>query len=212
MKSLWTLFRTQPLLRESSLIGALVFASFSCFWTTLAFLLHSHYGLGAGVAGTFGVVGAAGATVAPLAGRLADKHGSRWVVSVGMALLAASYLLLWAEEAAHRSTVFHLVALVIGVVVLDMGAQMTQVANQTRIFGLVPSARSRLNTVYMTVYFSGAAAGSALATIAWVHWRWNGVCLLALGLIALAGIVHALGHRDVGDHSKVAPEDVFMEA
>ena len=54
MRSLWTLFRTQPLLRESSVIGALVFASFSCFWTTLAFLLHSHYGLGAGVAGTFG--------------------------------------------------------------------------------------------------------------------------------------------------------------
>jgi predicted MFS family arabinose efflux permease len=212
MKSLWTLFRTQPLLRESSLIGALVFASFSCFWTTLAFLLHSHYGLGAGVAGTFGVVGAAGALVAPLAGRLADKHGSRWVISVGMALLAGSYLLLWGEEAAHRSTAFHLVALVIGVVVLDMGAQMTQVANQTRIFGLVPSARSRLNTVYMTVYFSGAAAGSAFATIAWVHWGWNGVCSLALGLVALAGLAHATGHRDAGDHCKVTPEDVFMEA
>jgi predicted MFS family arabinose efflux permease len=212
MKSLWTLFRTQPLLRESSLIGALVFASFSCFWTTLAFLLHSHYGLGAGVAGTFGVVGAAGALCAPLAGRLADKHGSRWVVSLGMALLAASYLLLWAEESAHRSTAFHLAALVVGVVVLDMGAQMTQVANQTRIFGLVPSARSRLNTVYMTIYFSGAAAGSALATIAWVRWRWNGVCVLALGLIALAGIVHALGCRDVGDHCKATTEDVFMEA
>jgi predicted MFS family arabinose efflux permease len=212
MKSLLTLFRTQPLLRESSLIGALVFASFSCFWTTLAFLLHSHYGLGAGVAGTFGVVGAAGALCAPLAGRLADKHGSRWVVSLGMALLAASYLLLWAEESAHRSTVFHLVALVVGVVVLDMGAQMTQVANQTRIFGLVPSARSRLNTVYMTLYFSGAAAGSALATVAWVHWSWNGVCTLALGLIALAGIVHATGHRGAADHCKATTEDIFMEA
>jgi predicted MFS family arabinose efflux permease len=212
MKSLWTLFRTQPLLRESSIIGALVFASFSCFWTTLAFLLNSHYGLGAGVAGTFGVVGAAGALVAPLAGRLADKHGSRWVVTLGGALLAASYLLLWAEEAAHRSPVFHLAALVVGVVVLDMGAQMTQVANQTRIFGLVPSARSRLNTVYMTVYFSGAAAGSALATIAWVHWGWNGVCILALGLIGLAGICHATGHRDSGDRCKVTQEDVLMEA
>jgi predicted MFS family arabinose efflux permease len=212
MKSLWTLFRTQPLLRESSFVGALVFASFSCFWTTLAFLLHNHYGLGAGVAGTFGVVGAAGAMVASLAGRLADKHGSRWVVSVGIALLAASYLLLWAEEAAHLSMAFHLAALVVGVVVLDMGAQMTQVANQTRIFGLVPSARSRLNTVYMTVYFTGAAAGSALATIAWVHWRWNGVCGLALGLIALAGIYHASGHRDTGDRCKATVEDVLMEA
>ncbi|MEI9978969.1 MAG: MFS transporter [Edaphobacter sp.] len=212
MRSLWTLFRTQPLLRESSVIGALVFASFSCFWTTLAFLLQSHYGLGAGVAGTFGVVGAAGAMVAPLAGRLADKHGSRWVISVGMGLLASSYVLLWAEESAHRATVFHIVMLAIGVVVLDMGAQMTQVANQTRIFGLVPSARSRLNTVYMTVYFSGAAAGSALATIAWVHWQWNGVCLLALGLIGLAALWHATGHRDAGDHSKTTSEDVLMEA
>jgi predicted MFS family arabinose efflux permease len=212
MKSLWTLFRTQPLLRESSLIGALVFASFSCFWTTLAFLLNSHYGLGAGVAGTFGVVGAAGAMVAPLAGRLADKHGSRWVISLGMSLLAASYLLLWGEEAAHRSTIFHLAALIVGVVVLDMGAQMTQVANQTRIFGLVPSARSRLNTVYMTVYFAGAAAGSALATIAWVHWRWNGVCVLALCLVSFAGLSHALGCRDEHDRCKATEEDIFMEA
>jgi predicted MFS family arabinose efflux permease len=212
MRSLWTLFRTQPLLRESSTIGALVFASFSCFWTTLAFLLHSHYGLGAGAAGTFGVVGAAGALVAPLAGRLADKHGSRWVISVGMALLAASYFLLWGAEASHVSRVLHLVALVVGVVLLDMGAQITQVANQTRIFGLVPSARSRINTVYMTVYFTGAAVGSALATIAWVHWRWNGVCGLALGLIALAGVRHATGTRGAGDHSQVSSEDALMEA
>src|SRR6185437_1865383 len=120
MKSLWTLYRTQPLLRESSELGALVFASFSCFWTTLAFMLYSHYGLGAGVAGTFGVVGAAGALVAPIAGRMADKHGSRWVVSVGMSLLAASYLLLWGEESARISMALHIVALVIGVVVLDM--------------------------------------------------------------------------------------------
>jgi predicted MFS family arabinose efflux permease len=211
MKSLWTLFRTQPLLRESCFIGALVFASFSCFWTTLAFALHSHYGLGAGVAGTFGMVGAAGAMVAPLAGRLADKHGPRWVVTVGMALLAASYFLLWGAEAAHVSIFLHLTALVIGVVVLDMGAQMTQVANQTRIFGLVPSARSRTNTVYMTVYFSGAAIGSALATIAWVHWGWNGVCCLALGLIALAGIRHATGCRTAAPCHATA-EDILMEA
>lgn len=212
MKSLWTLFRTQPLLRESSVLGALVFASFSCFWTTLAFVLYSHYGLGAGVAGTFGLVGAAGAMVATVAGRLADKHGSRWVISVGTVVLAASYVLLWGEERAHMSTTLHIVALAVGVIVLDIGAQMTQVANQTRIFGLVPSARSRLNTVYMTVYFTGAAAGSALATVAWVHWRWNGVCYLALGLIGLAGIRHATGLRNEADHCHPTREDVLMEA
>lgn len=195
MRSLWTLFRTQPLLRESSMIGALVFASFSCFWTTLAFVLSSHYGLGPGVAGSFGLIGASGALIAPVAGRLADKRGTRWVITAGISLLTFSYALLWAGERWGHSLAMHLAVLVVGVIVLDMGAQLTQIANQTRIFGLVPSATSRLNTVYMTVYFAGAAVGSALATMAWERWNWDGVCGLAVGFIALAGLRHALGSR-----------------
>ena len=197
MRSLWTLLRTQPLLRESSLIGALIFASFSCFWTTLAFFLSSHYGLGAGFAGSCGLVGAAGALVAPVAGKLADKRGARWVITVGIATLALSYGVLWAGEwmTSGMSLAIRIAVLLAGVVLLDVGAQLTQVGNQTRIFGLVPSARSRLNTVYMTVYFAGAAGGSALSTIAWERWKWNGVCAMALGLIALAGLRHALGSR-----------------
>jgi predicted MFS family arabinose efflux permease len=195
MRSLWTLWRTQPLLRESSMIGALVFASFSCFWTTLAYLLSSHYGLGAGVAGSFGLVGAAGALIAPIAGRLADKRGTRWVLTAGITLLACSYALLWVGERSGLTFALHLAVLLVGVILLDMGAQLTQVGNQTRIFGLVPSARSRLNTVYMTVYFAGAAAGSALSTVAWARWKWDGVCGMALGLIALAGLRHMLGSR-----------------
>jgi predicted MFS family arabinose efflux permease len=195
MRSLWTLWRTQPLLRESSLIGALVFASFSCFWTTLAFLLSSHYGLGAGVAGSFGLIGAAGALVAPVAGRLADKRGTRWVLTAGITTLASSYALLWLGVMANVSVALHIVILLVGVILLDIGAQLTQVANQTRIFGLVPSARSRLNTVYMTVYFAGAAVGSAMSTVAWERWKWDGVCGMALTVIGLAGLRHALGSR-----------------
>jgi predicted MFS family arabinose efflux permease len=197
MRSLWTLVRTQPLLRESCLIGALVFASFSCFWTTLAFFLFSRYGLGAGFAGSCGLVGAAGALIAPVGGRLADKRGTRYVITVGIATLAVSYAVLWAGELVTFGMSFavQIAVLLAGVILLDVGAQLTQVGNQTRIFGLVPSARSRLNTVYMTVYFAGAAGGSALSTIAWEHWKWNGVCAMALGLIALAGLRHAFGSR-----------------
>ncbi len=195
MVSLWTLVRTQPLLRETCLIGALIFASFSCFWTTLAFLLDSHYGLGPGVTGSFGLVGAAGALVAPIAGRLADKRGMRWVLTAGITVLAFSYVLLWAGERSSVSFVAHIAILVVGVILLDVGAQLAQVANQTRIFGLVPSARSRLNTIYMTIYFAGAAVGSALSMVAWGRWKWNGVCGLALGIIALGGLRHAFGSR-----------------
>ena len=206
MESLWTLFRTQPLLRESCVVGALVFASFSCLWTTLAFLLSSRYGLGAGIAGSFGVVGAAGAMIAPMAGRWSDRRGVRWVLTVGIVALALSFVLLWAGEWLRMPFAAHMVALVIGVLVLDIGAQLSQVGNQTRIFGLVPSARSRINTVYMTIYFSGAAIGSAVSAVVWTHYEWDGVCALALSFIALAGLAHALGKRGAAVPSLSADE------
>lgn len=193
MKSLWTLARTEPLLREAGMVGGLVFASFSCFWTTLAFLLQAHYGMGPGVAGTFGAVGAAGALTAPFAGRLADKRGTRYVVTAAGAVLTLSYLVLWLSERAHETVPMHMLGLVIGVIVLDVGAQMMQVANQTRIFGLGAQARSRLNTIYMTMYFVGGALGSALATLAWSRWQWDGVCVLELAFLAAAFVRHMTG-------------------
>ena len=200
LRSLLTLFRTQPLLRESGVIGGLTFAAFSCFWTTLAFLLHAHYGLGPGVAGSFGVVGAAGALVAPFAGRLTDRRGTRYVITFAGALITASFVWLWLTERLHANFVLHLAGLVFGVIALDAGTQMMQVANQTRIFGLDPGARSRLNTLYMTIYFVGGALGSALASIAWVRDGWTGVCALAVGFMLCAGLVHAMGpSRRVAD-------------
>lgn len=201
LRSLWTMFRNLPVLRESGMIGALVFAAFSCFWTTLAFVLHAHYGLGPGVAGTFGVVGAAGALVAPFAGRLADRRGTRYVITIAGAAITASFAWLWLSERLPVGTAMHLAGLVVGVIALDAGTQMMQVANQTRIFGLDPGARSRLNTVYMTMYFIGGALGSALASLAWARFEWTGVCALAAGLMVGAGLVHAVGpsrsHADV---------------
>ncbi len=200
MRSLWTIFRTQPLLRESAVIGGLTFAAFSCFWTTLAFLLYADYGLGPGVAGTFGVVGAAGALVAPLAGRLADRHGTRYVITIAGAAVTTSFVWLWLQEKVHASVPLHLLAMVIGVIALDGGTQMMQVGNQTRIFGLDPGARSRLNTIYMTVYFVGGALGSALSSLVWERYAWTGVCALAAGLMVCTGLVHAFGaSRRVAD-------------
>lgn len=196
MVSLWTLFRKQVLLRESCAIGALAFASFSCFWTTFVFLLQSHYNLGSGAAGTFGLVGAAGAFVAPFAGRKCDVLGSRYGLTVGIATLATSYMILWGGEAVSMPRFVHFTILIVGIVVLDVGAQITQVANQTRIFGLVPSARSRVNTVYMTIYFSGGALGSWLSSKVWTRWQCNGVFSIALCFTALAAICHATGLKD----------------
>jgi predicted MFS family arabinose efflux permease len=203
MQSLWTLFRTEPLLREAGILGALSFGSFSCFWTTLAYLLDSHYKMGPGVAGTFGIVGAAGALVAPFAGWLADKRGTRFVVTVAGGTLTGSFLWLWWTEKWHVSTPWHMVGMVIGVVALDLGQQMMQVGNQTRIFGLGSQVRSRLNTIYMVMYFMGGALGSALSGWAWWRWGWNGVCVLALIFIAAAGLRHITGYSRTHEEVKM---------
>ncbi|MBB6143165.1 putative MFS family arabinose efflux permease [Silvibacterium bohemicum] len=190
LRSLWTLIRTQPLLRESAVLGGLVFAAFSAFWTTLVFLLGSkHYHLGAGTAGSFGVLGATGALIAPIAGRIADRRGSRTVVTLGLSLLTLGFCTLWLLG-------YHIMGLVLGVIVLDLGTQATQIANQTRIFGLEPGARGRINTIYMMIYFLGGSLGSLFSTIAWAHWGWSGVCALGLGLLGLAALRHATGVRD----------------
>ncbi len=193
LKSLWTLVRTQPLLVESATVGGLVFAAFSCFWTTLVFLLGSnHYHLGAGVAGSFGILGAIGASVAPIAGRLADRHGSRWVISVALVLLMLSWICCWIVG-------YHMAGLVAAVLIMDAGAQTSQVGNQTRIFSLAHcpgtafGARSRINTVYMTTYFCFGALGSFLSAHAWERWQWPGVCGLALLLLGLALARHLYG-------------------
>ncbi len=203
MRSLWTLLVSEPLLREAAVLGALSFGAFNCFWTTLAYLLDSHYGMGPGVAGTFGLVGAAGALIAPFAGWLADKRGTRFVVTVAGATLTGSFVWLWWTERWRVSTTWHMAALVAGVVMLDLGQQMMQVGNQTRIFGLGSQVRSRLNTIYMTIYFAGGAAGSALAGWAWWRWGWNGVCMLALVLISAMGIRHVTGYSRTHEEARV---------
>jgi predicted MFS family arabinose efflux permease len=189
LRSLLRLVAEQPVLREAAAVGFLAFAAFSSFWTNLTFLLGTpHYRMGAGVAGSFGVIGAAGALAATFAGRHADRRGARWVVGLGLGMVAAGYMVLWAAG-------YHMTGLVVGVIVLDIGQQTLQIGNQTRIFSLVEGARSRVNTIYMIVYFLGGAAGSALSTAAWVRWQWNGVCALAITLLAVAGVRHVFGRR-----------------
>ena len=197
--SLWTLVVEHPVLREASAVGALLFAAFSSFWTNLAFLLGTpHYRLGAGAAGSFGVLGAAGALAASFAGRVADRKGARWVVAMGLGMQVAAFVVMWVAG-------YHMAGLIVGVIVLDIGQQSMHIGNQTRIFSLVEGARSRINTVYMIVFFLGGALGSAASAAAWGRWQWNGVCALALGFLALAAVFLARGAmREKQEASRVA--------
>ena len=183
MRSMWQLVRGIPKLRQVSLVAGLFFASFTAFWTTLVFFLQTPpYHYGAQAAGLFGLVGATGAAVAGISGRLADTRGPRFVISIALAIVLAAYAVFW-------SLGVYLWGLVLGVVLLDVGVQSAQVANQTRVLGLKPEARNRVNTVYMICYFSGGSLGSALGTWAWSHWQWPGLCATGILLMLMATVL-----------------------
>jgi predicted MFS family arabinose efflux permease len=190
MRSLWHLFRAERVLREASAVGALMFAAFSAFWATLTlYLAGPAYHLGAEAAGLFGLVGIAGALAAPLAGRLADRGGPRRTVGIAIVTAFLAYVVF---ALAGQS----LWGLAVGVLLLDLGAQGALVSNQSRIYALRPESRSRVNTVFMVIYFIGGSAGSALGVLAWSYGGWLAVSGIGLALAVLAFAIHALGRRD----------------
>ena len=190
LRSLGHLARTEPVLRLHALLGALTFGAFSVFWSTLALYLQSlperH---GPQVAGLFGVVGVAGALIAPLVGRYADTRGDRRINALGIGVLLLSFAVMWPLGR-------WLWGIALGVVLLDLGAQANHISNQTRVYALRPEARSRLNTLYMVTYFAGGAGGSWLGTTAWTHAGWAGVCVAGVTLCVLALLALGVSRRE----------------
>ena len=182
LASVLEIARAEPVLRWRAVYGALSFAAFSVLWTTLAFLLSGpHYGYGEATIGLFGLVGAAGATAATLAGRLSDRGWKNRQTGLSSLLLLLSYLFIWRGATS-------LGALLVGIVVLDIGSQALHITNQGEIYRLQPEARSRINAFYMMSCFIGAAVGSATAAFAYGTHGWDGVCLLGAGF-GLASLV-----------------------
>lgn len=189
LRSLPGLVRRHPPLRTAALVSGCAFASFSAFWTTLAFHLAAPpLGLGSAAAGAFGLVGAVGALAASVVGRLTDRGAPGSAVRWGLLIGLAGWLVL----GAWGGSVLGLAA---GVIVLDLGMQGTHVPNQALVFGLDPAARGRLNALYMVTAFVGAAAGSAAGAAAWAHGRWPGVVALGGACLLLAAAASAHGRR-----------------
>jgi predicted MFS family arabinose efflux permease len=171
LRSVWRLVVEEPVLRQRMAIGALTMASFSGLWTSITFLLGaSPYGYSEGIIGLFGLAGVAGALIAPLAGRWGDQgHGRRAVTLFLLAVLVG-----WGLLALGRTS---LLFVVLGLVVIDLGVQGTQISNQSTIYRLRPEARSRLTSAYIVAYFIGGTVGSMAATLAYGAAGWVAVCV-----------------------------------
>ena len=188
LRSTIALLAEEPLIRLRSAFGLLGFATFSVLWTSMAYVLADRYHYGPAIIGLFGLAGAAGALAATAAGRRSDRGKLRSSTVLATLLLTVSWLPLWFGD---RSVV----ALVIGIVMLDIGAQALHITNQGAIYRIRPDARSRVTAVYMTCYFIGGAAGSALSTSVWATAGWTGVSALGATFAVLSAVLAATAAR-----------------
>ena len=187
MRSLWDVLKTQPKLWRPALVGALSFGTFTAFWTSLSFLMRDEFHRGSTETGLFGIVGLGGALLAPYAGKLSDRRGATFTVAIALVSIFAAFGLMW--------TWVTIPMLIVGVLLMDVGVQTVQVAEQGQVLSLLPEARSRINTLYMVARFVGGALGSLVGATAWTHGQWPAVCGATLAMIALAMVIHVVGKR-----------------
>ncbi|EGH22382.1 major facilitator transporter [Pseudomonas amygdali pv. mori str. 301020] len=183
--SLWTLLRTQPVLRQRAFYQACMFATFSLFWTAVPLELSRNHGLSQSQIAIFALIGAIGAIAAPISGRLADAGYTR-IASLGALLFGALSFLPGLIHPAYS-----VIGLAVTGVVLDFCVQTSMVLGQRTVYALDAASRSRLNALYMTSIFIGGAIGSAVASPLFDHggWTWVLIAGTVLPLTALLALL-----------------------
>lgn len=203
LRSVFRLIGEEAVLRQRMFLGACIHACFSILWTSLTFLLGSSaYGYNEGVIGLFGFAGLAGVLIAPLSGKFVDRGHIRLATTLFLAELVVSWGLLFFGRSS-------LVALIAGIVVLDMAVQGTHINNQATIYGLRAGSGSRLITGYQVSIFIGLIVGSALASLLYETGGWDAVCVAGAGF-ALLALGAWVGTRGLGfdpSGERLAPSD-----
>ena len=133
-------------------------------------------------------MGASGALAAPLVGKIGDKGSSRIVIGYGILLMLLSFIVFYFSAES-------VIGIVIGIVLIDIGIQAIHISNQTRVYSILPEARNRLNTVFMSFSFFGTALGSAFGLLLWKIGAWHAVSLGGILLATLAFVVYGFTYK-----------------
>jgi len=181
IQSLWSLLRDTPILRRRALYQAALFASFTLFWTIIPILLASPlYNLSQQGIALFALAGALGVIAAPIAGRIADRGHTKPATALSLVAVALAFLL------SQLGSSGSLIALVFAGILLDLGVQCNVVLGQRTIYLLGADIRSRLNALYMAIFFAGGAIGSGIASIAYVYGGWSLVAWIGFSFPVIA--------------------------
>jgi len=182
LASLWTIFRDTPLLRRRGLYQVALFADFSLFWTAVPLeLAGSPFHMSQSQIALFALAGASGALAAPIAGRLAD----RGLVPIGTGVVILGALLAFGLTG-FAAILPSILVMALAAVLLDMFVQSNTIFGQRVLYMLSPAIRSRLNGIYIAMFFMGGAFGSAIASPVYESFGWPGIVAAGVAFPAIA--------------------------
>ncbi len=200
LASMLTLLRQEKVLQVRGMLALLMFAAFNIFWSALVLPLSAPpYNFSHTLIGAFGLAGVVGALAAARAGQWADKGYARR--TSGLALLVL--LLAWWPLSLMEVSLW---ALVMGIVLLDLGGQALHVTNQSLIFRTRPDAHSRLVGLYMMFYAVGSGLGAISTTVTYARFGWQGVCTLGASVSLLALVFWWVTQRQFAETRDCASE------
>ena len=193
-KSMAILLKQEPRLVLRSLTGACAFAAMSMLFSTIALLLtQKPFQLSDVMVGLVTLVGVFGALSTQVIGKWADRGHIKTLSWIGGSILIGSWLFLYFGAVS-------LLSYILGYGLINLGLAITHSCNQNVIFRLRPDAKSRVNSLYMTLYFIGGGCGSALGVYTWHHGGWSMTCIAGLCLVICSALFALL---DMHYHAKV---------
>ncbi|MFD5467765.1 MFS transporter [Kitasatospora sp. NPDC127059] len=185
LRSMGQLLVGTPILRRRAFYHAMLFGAFSLFWTAVPLILASPAcGLSQVGIAVFSLAAILGAFVAPFAGRFADRGLTRPATAFAILAVVVSFALVFASGG-HTVAILFVAALLI-----DVGVSCNLVLGQRAIFSLGAEIRSRLNGLYMAIFFCGGAVGSAVASVVYDNDGWVGIAWCGIAFPLVAGLYY----------------------
>lgn len=174
--SMAQLLKQEKRLVLRALAGGFAFAAVSILYSTIALLLTSAHHLQDLLIGMVPLVGIFGALSTQYIGKYADQGYTSQLTWMGCALFILSWICFYFGQT-------FLFSYILGFALIQLALALVHTSNQSVIFRLRPDAKSRINAIYMTAYFTGGACGSALGIFAWNHGGWSMTCLAGISLV-----------------------------
>lgn len=186
--SMGQLLKQEKRLVLRALSGAFAFAAVSILFSTIALLLTAAHHLPDLMIGMVGLVGIFGALSTQYIGKYADQGYTKQLTWIGCGLFIISWICFYFGQ-------IYLLSYILGFALIQLALALVHTSNQSIIFRLRPDAKSRINAIYMTAYFTGGACGSALGIFSWNHGGWSMTCLVGICLVFACMLFSFLDNR-----------------